>query len=277
MLEKYTFVEQDHTDLSVANYGIEDCAPQHSWVPGIRDRYIIHIITAGSGSFTSRSVQSQLTAGQAFLITPGDIVHYQADSQDPWSYIWIGFHGLRAESLCRLAGLSARHPVVGLSGLAPYQEWIQRLLQVSGTNRTHDLRRTGLLYEFMAMLCEEPGGQRLETGETIQSEYLRQAIQYIAANYARPLAIGSLAAHVGLDRSYLYSIFRKYLNVTPKAFLTQYRMVKASELLATPLTISEVAQSVGYDDALLFSKVFKKEKGIPPSQYRTEQAKIQRS
>lgn len=272
MLEKYTFDEQMLTDLYVVNYGIEDCAPLHQWGPGIRDRYIIHIITDGIGQFTTRGTTYMLETGQAFLINPGEIVHYSADGSNPWSYIWIGFAGLKAESLCLQAGLSVRYPIIELAELAPYQEMIRRMLAVSGPERTHDLRRTGLLYEFMATLGEEPGRRRAEGGETIQAEYLRQAIAYIAANYARPLSISSLANHVGLDRSYLYSIFRKYLNLTPKAYLTRLRMDKACELLATPLTVSEVALSVGYEDSLLFSKVFKKEKGVPPSQFRSRPA-----
>jgi AraC-like DNA-binding protein len=277
MLEKYTFGEQDHTDLSMYNCGIEDCEPLHHWGPGIRDHYILHIVTSGSGTFTSHDTTVRLDGGQAFLICPGEVVEYQADQETPWSYLWVGFQGLKAKTLCRHAGLSDRHPIIDLENLQPYHDMLRRMLLVSGSERTQDLRRTGLLYEFMALINEEPSRGRLETGETIQTEYLRQAIHYIATNFSRTLSIGGLANHVGLDRSYLYSLFRKYLNQTPKSYLTRFRMDKACELLSSPLTISEVACSVGYEDPLLFSKVFKKEKGITPSQFRAGQAKIRQS
>ena len=63
-------------------------------------------------------------------------------------------------------------------------------------------------------------------------------------------------------------MFIKHLGLSPNDYLTQYRINRACSLLRnSKLTISNIANSVGYDDPLYFSRVFKKVKGVSPSIY----------
>lgn len=275
MLEKYVFDQPDQTDLYMYNCGVEDCQPGHHWGPGVRDHFIVHIVVAGKGLFNMGQHCDVLEAGAAFIITPGAVAEYQASADEPWSYLWVGFRGLLAESLCLEAGLSTRHPVIRLQDTRQYEQLVRAMLHLSQAGRINELRRLALLYEFMSNLIAEPGQENQISSETMQEEYLKRAIQYISLNYAGEITVRSIAAHVGLDRSYLYSLFRKHLLLTPKSFLTRYRINKAVELLKTSLSVGEIARSVGYGDALLFSKVFRKEKGISPSEYRKRRVNIQ--
>jgi AraC-like DNA-binding protein len=70
-------------------------------------------------------------------------------------------------------------------------------------------------------------------------------------------------------------IFKKYFNLTPQDFLINFRIEKACSLMQNPeLTIGDISRSVGYNDQMLFSRVFKKIKGIPPSRYREKINKL---
>ena len=85
-----------------------------------------------------------------------------------------------------------------------------------------------------------------------------------------------MADYVGITRSYLYTIFMKSFGVSPQEYLSNYRITRASELLTiTDLTVEMVAASCGYDDPLVFSKAFKKIKGLPPTKFRKEDRKKQ--
>jgi len=79
----------------------------------------------------------------------------------------------------------------------------------------------------------------------------------------------AIAAHICIDRYYLHRIFKNFTNKSPQEYLLCLRMEKAASLLQnTELRISDVSRSVGYSDPLLFSKTFKKSKGLSPSDFR---------
>ena len=104
MLEKYYLQRENNTDLSVYRCGIEECSPGHSWGPGLRDHFIIHYVLKGKGYFTINNTQYEVSENHGFLISPNQIVSYNADNNDPWTYSWVGFIGLRADGLLHKAG-----------------------------------------------------------------------------------------------------------------------------------------------------------------------------
>ena len=72
-----------------------------------------------------------------------------------------------------------------------------------------------------------------------------------------------------MNNSGLFNIFKQNLNLAPKEYLLQYRMDKAKEFLEeTTDPIQDIALSVGYNDALAFSEMFRHIVGVSPSQYR---------
>lgn len=273
MLEKYTFGQHDLTDITVIKCGTEDCLPGHTWGPGVRSHFVLHLVTSGQGILRQVGLEYRLAKGDIFLVSPDVIAEYRADDSDPWSYVWVGFRGLIADSLCREAGLHIKQPIRKTESSDRLANIIRQMLKFSGGSRQHELLRISFLYQFFADLIDQCK-QSPASIETRQEEYLRQAVRYIENNYADDITISGIAAHVGLDRSYLYSLFQRYLHITPKAYLTRYRMAKAGDLLKTSLSIGEVAHSVGYSDPLLFSKAFKREIGKTPSNYRRNPEKI---
>ena len=83
-------------DLSLSFYGYEECTPNYSFGPAIRDTYVLHYITKGKGQFHYKGKIVDLKAGDFFLLKPDELTFYQADSQDPWAYYWLGITGGRA-------------------------------------------------------------------------------------------------------------------------------------------------------------------------------------
>ena len=81
------------------------------------------------------------------------------------------------------------------------------------------------------------------------------------------MTISELARSIGLDRSYLGSIFKEQLSTSLQNYLKNYRMDKACELMKNEtLSIGELG--LWLDDPLLFSKLFRKCKGVSPREYR---------
>ncbi len=269
MLQKHTFSQKNTTDLRMVNCGIEDCLPSHRWGPGIRSRYIIHIVLSGKGTFLSSGTRYQVGPGQGFLISPGKLVEYSADPVSPWSYAWVGFEGISAQTLISRAGIFADSPVFPVPDPGLLRDHIAAMLALAPAGRGRDEMILGHLYQFFASLIMMGPSEAPAARQTIQEDYVRKCLEYIEANYAGDISVRSLAAWIGIDRSYLYSLFMKYLSRSPKDYITCFRMERAADLFQTGLSVREIARSVGYYDALLFSKNFRRYKGMSPTEYRS--------
>jgi AraC-like DNA-binding protein len=270
MLEHVWNTKKESTDLNVCQFGIEYCESLHAYGPAVRDHFLIHCVLGGKGVFHCGNQQVQLGKGQGFLIYPGIVTFYQADEQEPWSYAWIGFQGIKAEYYLKSAGLSGSSLFFGFQDAERISGIINKMLSVSMMDTHGELMLLSCLYDFLAFLAEAGNNGIGQKAIQNRSElYIRKTIEYIGKNYSRHLGIEDVAQAIGLDRSYLGVIFKKGVNMTLKEFLTAFRMDRACELLEDDkLTVGDVARSVGYDDPLLFSKVFKIIKGASPSKFR---------
>ena len=92
---------------------------------------------------------------------------------------------------------------------------------------------------------------------------------YIMDHYMDTLTVRELAELNGVTENRLYYIFSKYAGMGPGDYLMVYRLNRGKELLITgDAQIQAVAKSVGYTDALYFSRIFKKRFGVTPSEIR---------
>jgi len=260
----------NHTDLNMYQCGTEVCDPGHYYGPAVRDHFLIHYIHSGRGRFCVGDKVYHLSKGQGFLICPNIVTFYQADMEDPWNYSWVGFHGLKAESYLKSAGLTADSPVFTANDDDFISECFRNMIEAKNLVKGREIRLLGYLYLFLSQLIEENGsGIFTDTADSRKEAYVKKAIEYIEMNYSRKMTISELAHSIGLDRSYLGSIFKEHLSVSLQGYLKNYRMDKACELMKNEdLSIGDIARSVGYDDPLLFSKLFRKCKGVSPRQYR---------
>lgn len=110
-------------------------------------------------------------------------------------------------------------------------------------------------------------GRSLERGE--RRRRLPRSIAYIREHFTEDIDKEQLAAMDGLGQSRYHAIFRRVMGRTPAAYITYLRIAKAQELLLDlDMPIAEVAAECGYEDPLYFSRVFRREVGVSPSEYR---------
>ncbi len=260
----------NHTDLNMYQCGTQNCDAGHYYGPAVRDHFLIHYIHSGKGKFCVGEKEYRLQKGQGFLICPDVVTYYQADNEDPWFYSWVGFHGLKAESYLKSAGLTLESPILTCEGDDFISFCFARMIAAKRLQRGREIHLLGLLYLFLSELIEQNGKGVLyaHTG-SMKEYYVKKAIEYIEKNYSAKMSVAELAHHLALDRSYLGSVFKKQLGSSLQDFLINYRMDKACELMKNAsLSIGDISRSVGYDDPLQFSKIFKKSRSISPREYR---------
>lgn len=260
--------------INLDYYGMEECVPGHSFGPLIRVCYVMHMVTKGSGELCKNGIAYKIKPGDAFLIYPGEDYVYHASQDDPWHYMWIGFHGIQAEEMMRKAGFSPEHPVISVSNMDKLQKIMERMLKANDLTYVNDLQRMSALYELLAELIEHSDvtAEKESEKEPIERLYVRTAVNIIMNTYnQRNVKVAELAERIGISRSYLSTIFKKEMHMSPQEFMICYRMERAVSLLTrTNNSINAIAEEVGYNDALSFSKVFKKRYGVSPQEYRKQ-------
>lgn len=105
-------------------------------------------------------------------------------------------------------------------------------------------------------------------------EKIQQTIRYIQERFYDELSMVHLADRLSWDIKKFHYEFTKEIGLSPKKFLTAYRMDKAKAMLAEgDGTVAEIARLVGYEDAFHFSRIFKKYEGCSPSDFRSSLGK----
>lgn len=234
--------------------------------PWARQVYILIYVFKGKGHLEVNGKKYTITAGQSFIIYPGVTVCYWADEADEWDYFWVDFNGELAGEVAKSAGFSIGNPV-----LPAKQSNIPDLFsELLKTDRSHPLdtdeghfARIAAFYKLIS--------EYIHTYAAVaeKQEVIEKIIEYIAANFSDPtLTPDSLADRFELSRTGLYTLFREKLNTTPKKHINNIRIENACTILhENNRQIKDIAISVGFNDPLYFSKVFKEKTGVSPSEY----------
>ena len=84
-------INKGYKDISPMQFGSQICKPRHSFGPALRTHWLLHYVVSGKGYFRIKDREYTVTAGNIFVIPPFVETYYEADSRDPWEYIWVGF------------------------------------------------------------------------------------------------------------------------------------------------------------------------------------------
>lgn len=262
-----------HSELYLTQFGMEECIPGHFFGPAVREHYLLHYILDGEGIFEVGRKRFHLGKGQGFLICPHTVTYYQADAVNPWSYCWFGFHGARAEPLLKQAGLTQTSPILHYEKDDMIDQYLQLMIESKNylKAQAQEARLTGLLYLMLSLIVEFGPAAPPSERESRAEIYVEKVTDFIEMNYAQKITVEDIAHFIGLNRSYLCSLFKQQMNTSIQEYLVRYRINKACEMMGNiELSIGDISRSVGYSDPLLFSKVFKKLKGLSPKHYRAE-------
>lgn len=125
------------------------------------------------------------------------------------------------------------------------------------------------IFSYLCMMIGESIKLIAQQKEQEETRPIRLAKQYIQENYMKPISLEDISNIVGFSPTYFSTLFKKVSGTNFVDYLTETRVNKAKELLReTNLNIAEICEQVGYSDLKHFTKSFRKNTGLKPSEYR---------
>lgn len=242
-------------DIRPIHVGKDVCEPSHRYGPNIRNHFLIHYVESGKGRFITENSEYNLSSGDMFFISPGELTVYEADEKDPWTYKWIGF-----ECAFDISDIFCENVVSS----EKCEIFFSEILESEKYGDDAEYFACGKIFELIATLRK-----RLAMHGKREHSYAQRAKNYIETNYYKDITIAGLAAEMGLDRSYLSTVFREFTGKSPKEYLVDFRLKNAADLMTIyDFSPKQAAASCGYDDIFNFSKMFKKKYGVSPREYK---------
>lgn len=258
--------------IRIQKVGMEHCSPRKMVENRRKDYYSLHFVMFGKGMLKFGNDSVRLTKGYAFLIYPGEEFQYEycPEKSDPWSYIWIDFTGSELDKLLNLCGFSAEQPYVKLEDYNGMASEMMNLQNEYNLNALQSLTCSAhLLNIFSRLIKEEKASNALDQTRTVMFSRVRDILIYINNNYRLKLSPETVAAEMNISTSHLMNIFPKVVGKSMMSYLEEFRIAAACELLKqSDLSAEEVAKDVGIGNGKYFYRLFKKVKGVTPSEYR---------
>ena len=244
-----SIINKNYAGVNPIFFGYEACQKSYGYGPATRLSWVFHFIVSGKGFFQINNKQYALTSGMMFVIPPFAETYYEADAEDPWEYIWVGFSG---------------DPPLQLNDYYHIPEALRIFQHMKASHNLHGGKTEFILaqlWELFSLLMEE---NRTEV------DPVSMALNLIHSQYMTPLTVQQMANTVHLERTYFSNLFSKKTGLSPKQYLIEYRMEQAKTFLSLGYSISTTALSVGYSDIYTFSKMFKRCFGKSPTHYQGE-------
>lgn len=234
---------------------------------GRRDYQLLYI-AKGKGHFYFDGKEQIITEGNMILYRPNEVQMYYYYAPDKTEAYWVHFTGRHVESILEFYELPETENVF-YTGTSPDYQWMYRqMIQELQLCRANYEELLSLMLRHIFIMINRYIVEGRKASSDIQNE-IERATHYFNENYNKPLNIDEYAESRHMSTCWFIRSFKQILKVTPMQYILSLRMANAQSLLETSeYNISEIAEAVGYDNPLYFSRLFHKHIGVSPSEYR---------
>jgi AraC-like DNA-binding protein len=229
---------------------------------------LLMYITAGKGTLQVGRQAQCLTAGDLIILPRGVAHYYAADATDPWSLYWVHFDGTLLHQWLALLNLPEQVWHLHLGWQPKLIADFQSLLRVRQTGYRFDVfvHASVLLGQIISSIALLHQQARSRLAHTLDLQEVQSQME--ASLYGK-LDLDTLARAARLSKFHFIRKYRELTGYAPIQHFIHMKMELACRLLdMSPLSITEVALQMGYEDTHYFSRLFRRVIGLSPTAYR---------
>lgn len=248
------------------------------------DYYEINFVREGAGTYYFGDKQYRASPGQVFVINDREPHYAYADPGGSLKMIILVFRpALVGDGVFdnrefmmpfKERSMEYRNQIVATDPSALEIGALMRLIRdEKGCARTGcRLFMQAYVYEILACLYRyyreaDQIGKDVRLQREIDN--IRPALVYMRENFAQNITVKDVAALACMSPNHFSTVFKKVNRMNFRSYLTMIRLTSAKEMLKTgTLSITEVALNAGFPNSAYFTRVFTREEGVTPSEYR---------
>ncbi len=228
-----------------------------------RDVYILHYIESGRGIYQGQ----KLHENTGYLVVPDEREFIRADEKDPYVSYWIRFEGRHARDILHNCNLPHHN------GVFPFfrsKECIKIIKSALFTDYKNPIEEAYALQSVLFKLISIHTADT-DTASSSTDSVAQIVAKYIENNYFSQIKINDIASNFHITRNYMYVLFKQEFGCSPQEYLNEQRIGKAKQLLKNKepyFSVKEISNALGYENQIHFSRFFRTQTGISPSDYR---------
>ena len=243
--------------------------------PEGRNDYQLLYIAAGKGEFYFKGSKEPtiVTKGNMILFRPGEPQVYYYYAVDKTEVYWVHFTGWKVEEYLKRYELPS-HENVFYTGVSHDYPWIYnqmiRELQIQRVNY-EDMISLYMHHVFISINRYIKEGRETKN-DTISD--VERAAHYFKENYNKQISIEQYAEEHLMSVNWFIHSFKNVMKMSPMQYIISLRIAMAKGYLENSTkNIAEISNEVGYENALYFSRLFRKSTGMTPTEYRKRNKK----
>jgi len=230
--------------------------------------YQIIICTSGKGLLKVCGEEYEISAEMGFLLKPG-VAHEYYSLESPWTTYWILFDGAGSEMLPFISQ-SENYSVFYLSNREKLLFEHQAMYNLAEKNALSNKNAlSAACYQFLLDMNDSIIDCRAGNEEQ-NAERLNKVIRYLENNYTKDILLEDMAKLAEITPQYLCRLFQSTLRMRPMEYVLYLRMKEAKTLMLTDknMPVNEIAAAVGYHDTSYFCRMFRKNTGLTPGEFK---------
>lgn len=240
-----------------------------TWRPRGRLDYQLLYIAAGKAHFHFDDKEQVVTAGHMVLYRPKEPQKYEYYGEDQTEVYWVHFTGGNVKNILRSYGLTDDKRVFYCGSGLDYQNLFRTMINELQMCKVNYAEMLEMYLRQIFIMLQRYFLNSLKTDNAHVVEEIDKATLYFNEHYSEDISIDEYAQNNHVSVSWFIRNFKQCTGSTPMQYILSKRIYNAEILLHdSTYNVTEIAEIVGYDNPLYFSRIFKKVKGISPSEYR---------